>query len=86
MECRCGEAPASIDGLWSIGFGMFQGGDADTMYVTADIRDERQGLLGKITVVRGRRDRRTRRSIGRRRTSGRPRVMSLTGMQHGITH
>src|SRR3954452_13180326 len=32
------------------------------------------------------RDRRTRRSIGRRRTSGRLRVMSLTGMQHGTTH
>jgi hypothetical protein len=61
-------------------FNTFQGADPDTLYFTAGIQDESLGLLGNIRWCAAGRDRRTRRSIGRGRTSGRPRVMSLTGM------
>jgi uncharacterized protein (TIGR03118 family) len=45
----------SVVGLWSIsiGYNTFQGADPDTLYFTAGIQEESQGLLGKITVVRG---------------------------------
>lgn len=46
--------PIVIDGLWSLAFGTFAAADPDTLYFTAALKDETEGLFGKITVVAGR--------------------------------
>jgi uncharacterized protein (TIGR03118 family) len=43
--------PISINGLWSLYFGSFAASDGDTLYFTAGINDEQDGLFGKITPV-----------------------------------
>lgn len=45
--------PISIDGLWALSFGTFAASDGDTLYFTAGIHDEADGLFGKITAVAG---------------------------------
>ena len=43
--------PIAIDGLWALTFGGFVASDADTLYFTAGLHDEADGLFGKITNV-----------------------------------
>jgi len=47
--------PIAIDGLWALSFGTFAASDGDTLYFTAGIHDEADGLFGKITAVAGKR-------------------------------
>ncbi|HEX3476588.1 MAG TPA: TIGR03118 family protein [Kofleriaceae bacterium] len=46
--------PIAIDGLWALSFGTFATSDGDTLYFTAGIHDEADGLFGKLTAVAGR--------------------------------
>jgi uncharacterized protein (TIGR03118 family) len=46
--------PIAIDGLWALSFGTFTASDGDTLYFTAGIHDEADGLFGKLTAVAGR--------------------------------
>jgi hypothetical protein len=46
--------PIAIDGLWALSFGTFAASDGDTLYFTAGIHDEADGLFGKLTAVAGR--------------------------------
>lgn len=48
-----GGRPIAIDGLWALTFGTFAASDGDTLYFTAGINDEADGLFGKITAVAG---------------------------------
>jgi uncharacterized protein (TIGR03118 family) len=41
----------SIDGLWALSFGTFNGSDGDTLYFTAGPNDEADGMFGKLTAV-----------------------------------
>ena len=46
--------PLTIDGLWSLTFGNgFNGGDVNTLYFTAGINGEQDGLFGSLTFVPG---------------------------------
>lgn len=45
--------PIAIDGLWALSFGTFSASDGDTLYFTAGIHDEADGLFGKLTAVAG---------------------------------
>lgn len=45
--------PISIPGLWALYFGSFLASDGDTLYLTAGINHEADGLFGKITPVPG---------------------------------
>lgn len=43
--------PVSIDGLWALSFGSFTASDGDTLYFTAGLNDEADGLFGALTAV-----------------------------------
>ena len=43
-----GKKPLTIDGLWGLTFGGFQGSDPGTLYFTAGPNDEANGLYGSI--------------------------------------
>ncbi len=46
--------PITIEGLWSLKFGMFQGADPEELYFTAGIHGEKDGLIGEIAQAAGR--------------------------------
>ena len=46
--------PITIEGLWSLKFGMFQGADPEDLYFTAGVNDEQDGLIGEISATSGR--------------------------------
>jgi uncharacterized protein (TIGR03118 family) len=45
--------PIAIPGLWALYFGSFLASDGDTLYLTAGINHEADGLIAKITPVPG---------------------------------
>ncbi|HEX3762586.1 MAG TPA: TIGR03118 family protein [Kofleriaceae bacterium] len=48
---RTNGQPIAINGLWALIFGRFQGADADDLYFTAGINNEKDGLIGEISVA-----------------------------------
>jgi uncharacterized protein (TIGR03118 family) len=42
--------PITIEGLWALKFGRFQGADPEDLYFTAGINDEKDGLIGEVSV------------------------------------
>jgi len=47
--------PIAINGLWSLMFGAFTGADPEDLYFTAGINDEKDGLIGELSLAsRGR--------------------------------
>jgi uncharacterized protein (TIGR03118 family) len=46
--------PIVINGLWALMFGVFTGADPEDLYFTAGINDEKDGVIGELSLGTGR--------------------------------
>lgn len=53
LRGRTGQ-PIVISGLWTLMFGQFTGAEPEDLYFSAGINDEKDGLIGEISVATGR--------------------------------